>query len=237
MALPRESGNLENGKPPFSDLLHTCNREKADWRKHGIQKSPGKESSEPTTLSTILRETETSENNSASLWTSSPASRSTHRSQHLNAFCEVPDEGHNGHLLQEPLDFTELHHEPVFVRQVLHGLPLPLVEPEHFHLILSWQEPHQTFHKVYRQCLQVKSEDRCGLVSVGEKPPTLSTTPPSGPAPKPPSPFFTVGWWCCPCATTGSWLCLQYSHWSFLKTWALSHHHTSFSAVSKALNL
>ena len=139
----------------------------------------------------------------------------THRSQHLNAFSKVPDEGHDGHLLHEPLNFTELHHEPVFIRQVFQGLPFPLIEPKHFYLILSWQEPHQTFYKVYRQGLQVKSEDRSGHVSVRKR-----TSSPSGPA---------HGWAdvCSRLMSTdvnmhagaGSWLCIEDLHWSFLETW------------------
>lgn len=91
---------------------------------------------------------------------------STHRSQHLNALCEVPNEGHDGHLLHEPLDLAELHHEAVLIRQALQGLPLPLVETEHFDLILSWQEPHQTLNKVNRECLQVKPETRVAMSAI-----------------------------------------------------------------------
>lgn len=150
----------------------------------------------------------------------------THGSQHLNAFSEVPDEGHDGHLLHEPLNFTELHHEPVFIRQVFQGLPFPAIEPKHFYLILSWQEPHQTFYKVYRQGLQVKSEDRSERASVRERTSSLVWS-------------SSCMSWClqqasvyrCAHAGAGSWLCIKDLHWSFLETWSTTAT-LSFQAIS-----
>lgn len=72
-----------------------------------------------------------------------------HRGQHLDAFCKVAYKGHDGHFLHQPLDLAELHHEPVFVGQVLDGFPFPLVEPQHFHFVLGGQEPHEAFHEIH----------------------------------------------------------------------------------------
>lgn len=75
----------------------------------------------------------------------------SHRREHLHTLAEVADERHDGHLLHEPLNFTELHHEAVFVRQALNGLALLLKLPHDFDLILCGLEAHQTLHKVHRQ--------------------------------------------------------------------------------------
>lgn len=161
---------MEYGKSPFSNVLRIHNMKKmAEITMQSRKFWEGVFRAHDAYVQFWERLYRTTKQFSTSLDALPCQSRCTHRSQHLNAFSKVPDEGHDGHLLHEPLNLTELHHKPVFIRQVLQGLPFPLIEPEHFHLILSWQEPHQTFYKVYRQCLQVKSEDRCGHVSVREK--------------------------------------------------------------------
>lgn len=75
----------------------------------------------------------------------------SHRREHLHALTEVPDEGHDGHLLHETLDFAELHHEAVLIRQALQRLAFLLKLPQDFNLILCGLEAHQALHKVHRQ--------------------------------------------------------------------------------------
>lgn len=75
----------------------------------------------------------------------------THRREHLNALTEVADEGHDGHLLHEPFDLTELHHEAVLVRQAFQRLALLFELPQDFDLVLCGLEAHQTLHKVHWQ--------------------------------------------------------------------------------------
>lgn len=75
----------------------------------------------------------------------------SHRCEHLHALAEVADEGHDGHLLHEPLDFAELQHEAVLVRQALQRLALLLELPQDFNLILRGLEAHQTLYEVHRQ--------------------------------------------------------------------------------------
>ena len=86
----------------------------------------------------------------------------SHRREHLYALTEVADERHDGHLLHEPLDLTELHHEAVLVRQALHRLALLLELPQDFNLVLRGLEAHQTLHEVHRQGSQVKAKRRGG---------------------------------------------------------------------------
>lgn len=74
-----------------------------------------------------------------------------YRCEHLHAFCEVADEGHDGHFLHEPLDLAELHHEAVFIRQALKRLALLLKLSQDFDLILCRLEAHQALNKVHLQ--------------------------------------------------------------------------------------
>ena len=84
--------------------------------------------------------------------------RSSHRREHLHALAEVADEGHDGHLLHEPLDFTELHHEAVLICQALQGLALLLKLTQDLDLVFCGLETHQTLHIVHRQGAEVEAE-------------------------------------------------------------------------------
>lgn len=82
-----------------------------------------------------------------------------HRREHQHAFAEVADEGHDSHLLHEPFDLAELHHEPVLIGQTFHRLALFLKLPQDFDLILRGLEAHQALHKIHRQSPQVKPKN------------------------------------------------------------------------------
>lgn len=66
----------------------------------------------------------------------------SYRREHLHALAEVADERHDGHLLHETFDFTELHHEAVLICQALQWLALLLELPQDFDLILRGLEAH-----------------------------------------------------------------------------------------------
>lgn len=80
----------------------------------------------------------------------------THRREHLDALAEVSDEGHDGHLLHEPLDLTELHHEAILVRQAFQRLALLFKLPQHLDLVLRGLEAHQALHEIHRQSPEVE---------------------------------------------------------------------------------
>lgn len=80
----------------------------------------------------------------------------THRREHLDALAEVSDKGHDGHLLHEPLDLTELHHEAILVRQAFQRLALLFKLPQHLDLVLRGLEAHQALHEIHRQSPEVE---------------------------------------------------------------------------------
>lgn len=91
-----------------------------------------------------------------------PAGCASHRREHLDALAEVADEGHDGHLLHEALDLTELHHEAVLIRQALQRLALLLELPQDLDLVLGGLKAHQTLHEVHWQRAQVEAARRGG---------------------------------------------------------------------------
>lgn len=122
MALSRENINTEYGILSFLNLLGIHNVKKTAKIKMQSRKFWEEVLRAHDTKYNSRRDLEEEKKDPLSLWTTPPCPRavphqrwSTHRSQHLKAFSKVPNEGHDSHLLHEPLDLTELHHEPVFV--------------------------------------------------------------------------------------------------------------------------